>query len=166
MNEEDLQLMLPPLPPAIMPPGAEVTELSFTVWGLKGSDAIKAVDFLRGKDGNFTVWTPGHLTHWVWRGPIHISKVNVELLATWLNKGYAAIDLEAVRTLYEHIEVKNDTIWLWEPDSYGDSGLGVLKLGDDAFELSFMRAGLRRGGASMGSEDGHLLEQWIIHRHD
>lgn len=166
MSKEELTLKLPPLPPTIKQSRIEVTEHTFVVWDLITHDAIKAVAFLRGEDGDFTVWTPGRLEDWVWRGPQHISRASAEMLATWLNKGYAAIDVEAIRRLDDNIEVKNDTIWLWNPDPYGDSGLGVLKLRGGAFELSIMGAGLQRGGAYMKSEDGHSLEQWLKRIHD
>ena len=162
MNVEELRLKLPPLPKAIMQSGIDITDLAFTVWGLKGTDEIKAIAFLRDRNGDLTVWTPGFLTHWVWRGPLHISQANAELLATWLNKGYAVSDVETVRRLDENVEVKSDTIWLWDVDPSRELGLGVLKIGDGAFELSLMMAGLRRGGANMGSEDGRSLEQWLM----
>jgi hypothetical protein len=152
--KDEFEIKLPPSPPANMQPGIEVTELTFTVWDLNRNGEITAVAFLKGEDGTFTVWTPGQLSHWVWRGPVCVSRVNMELFVTWLR----------IPRLDENSKSEQNAIRLWDSDPGRECSLNVRKLHDGSFDLSMMMAGLRRGGASMGSEDAHLLGKWLIQK--
>jgi len=161
LNDEELRQKLPPLPLTITQRQIEITELIFVAWDFIIPDQIKAVAFVRDEDESFTVWTPGHLRGWVWRGPRYISKRNAALLGIWLQKGQVAIDSETIRSLDGEIEVGNNTIFVWDPDPEREGGLGLQKFADGTLGLSLNMAGLVRGRAHMKSEGSHLLAQWL-----
>lgn len=73
-SDDELRSRLPPLPPAVRQRRLEIAARTFIAWDLMNPWGVTAVAFLRGDDGEFTVWTPGHSTYWVWRGPGHIPK--------------------------------------------------------------------------------------------
>ncbi len=94
-------------------------------WGVTG------VAFLRDRHGGFTVWTPGRQSHWVWRGPRHISQGDAELLAKWLTRYEMSTDAVIgpdARALPD--EAAGEEIWAWDPDPNLEGGIGLLRLSD------------------------------------
>ncbi len=162
VSNDQSRSRLPTLPPALKQRRLEVTGRTFIAWDLMKPWEVTAVAFLRDDDGEFTVWTPGHLFSWVWRGPIHIPKESAELLALWLTQRENSVVTTNMPRMGAHTEVSGKTIWTWDPNPDREVGIGILRLDKGGFELSLMMAGLRRGGAHIGSEDGDMLAQWLI----
>jgi hypothetical protein len=157
-----LSSRLPKLPPAVAQRRIEVTETTFVAWDLSETSKVSAVAFLKDNDGKITVWTPGYLESWVWRGPRHIPSESAKHLESWLiHSDDSGATAKTVR-IGKHTEVRGKAIWIWDPSPNLEGGLGVLRLANGGFELSFMMAGLRRGGARIGPEDGGTLARWLI----
>lgn len=83
-------------------------------------------------------------------------------MALWLTQGENAVVMTNTPRMGAHTEVTGKRIWFWDPDPEVEMGHGILRLDNGGFELSLMMAGLRRGGAHIGREDGDMLAQWLI----
>jgi hypothetical protein len=161
-DNDQLRSRLPVLPPAPKQRRLDVTGNAFIAWDIMRPWQVTAVAFVRGNEGEFTAWTPGHHTYWVWRGPSRIPVESARDLASWLTQKENPETVTDTLRVGEHTEIRGKAIWIWDPDLASEMGPGVLRLDTGGFELSLMMAGLRRGGARIGTEDGDLLARWLI----
>ena len=151
---------LPAIPPAQGGQHVEISDETFVAWDVMDPWGLPGVAFVKSEDGAVTVWTPGHLNEWTWRGPRHITPENANALPRWLAQQHFE-DVPVDLTSSGLVELDDNSIMIWDPDHELEGGVGFLRLDDGGYELALVMAGLTRGKARIRKEEGRRLIAWL-----
>lgn len=161
MSYYEFDNLLPPIPTQITPQSVEVTENCFVVWDNMNPWEITGIGMVKMEKGGIVVYTPGDTGfQLIWRGEIRVSSDSITSLISWLQNNTGRLP-EEIAESDSIIKMDKDRIMIYENDGYGDSGFGIFRDSESNYELTFIGAGLRRGGARMNKLDGERLFEWL-----